>query len=529
MAQYTPAQPGLGQSRLWRAAAAVLSLGMSLRESWQERPGRRIAILAGVACYWSLGWLLAVIAMLFIPGARLLFSPLALALTGLFAAGVFVAAGAQMTARRLALAALGLPGVWLLLVSAPLYISDALFLLRYPLLYLLAGWLLIGALWVVALLLPLWGTLVRYGEVYLVRQPITTHAEGFTLHTRPAPVIPSDLAAALRQAGIPAHMLLNFLHFNGPQQVRRLLNEQIEPGQRHLLTTLYRLVDEQTAAAAPLWMSALNRVRLFWNTLDNIAVDTTAREVVTSDGHPVDLRLRFVARFDPTIVTDAEFYVALGDCQSRGALRQMLHALLARAAEAVVQQTFIGVTWEAALAEASVEDFRRQFPAQMAWTLNLGISVNPQTVWCSPVFTPRMLDAEEALRASRAEGRTQIARLNALVDRVMKEAVPRELLAAMMFLDQGERLTLNWPVGASAGVGGAPTFAQMMGADAPGRQQAAPPLVQSSARVLSAAGPAEATQPRQAGDSADDWTQSGTDYTLQTLIQRRRQRQDTPR
>lgn len=525
MAQYTPAQPaqgGPGRSRLWRAALAVLSLGMSLRESWQERPGRRIAILAGVACYWSLGWLLAVAAMLLIPGARPLFLPLALALTGLFAAGVFAAAGGQATARRLALAALGLPGAWLLAMAALLYVNDGLFFLRDPLLCLLAGWLLIGALWVLALLLPLWGTLVRCGEVYLIRQPITVHAEGFTLHTRPVPTIPPELTAALHQAGIPAHMLLNFLHFNGPQPARRLLNEQVGPGQQHLLAALYQTVDAQTAAAAPLWMSALNRVRLFWNTLDNIAMDITVREVVTEGGHPVDLRLRFVARFDPTIVADAEFYVALGDCQSRGALRQMLHALLARAAETVVQQAFIGVAWEAALADASVEDFRHQFLAQMDWTLNLGISVNPRTVQCSPVFTPRMLDAEEALRASRAEGRTQAARLNALVDRVMKEAVPRELLAAMMFLDQGERLTLNWPAGASVD-GGALSFAQMMGVDAPGQQRAAPPLIQSSARVLPAA------PPRQAGDSADDWTQSGADYTLQTLIQRRRQRQDAPR
>lgn len=532
MTTYTPADAAQRPSylpQLLGVAGAVLSLGALIRESWQERPARRVAALAGVAFYWSAAWLGAALLLLLIPDLRGLFPLLVLAATGLFAAVVFVAAGARQTAHRLSLAALGLPGLWLLVVAPPLFISDGLFLIRYPLVYLLSGWLLIWALWVIALFLPLWGVHVRAGEVYLVRQPTMTDPQGFTLYTRPAPVIPPDLTAALHQAGIPPDMLRGFLHFNGPQQFRRMLGDRIQPGMGHLLSELYQRVDQQAGVAAPLWMSALDHVRLYWNTFDTVAVDTTVREVVTSGGHPVDLRLRFAVVFDPTLITDAEFYMSLPRRRSCQQVREMLEALLSRAAEAVVRQTFIGITWEAALAEASVERFRQDFPDRMAWTLNLGISLNPYSVQCNPVFTQRILDAEEAMRASRAEARTQTARLNALVDRVMHEDVPRELLAAMMFFDQGQRLTLNWPGSEPLMPGGAHAFPWEASADtvsAASVQQPDVPLIQSTARTIADIPAAEHTRPHQPPVSAsplsDDWTQSGSDYTLQALIERRR-------
>lgn len=527
MTPYTPANPGQRQERAAHAVnalIALLSLGTSMGVTWQERPDKRVIILAAVALHGSVIWASAFIVMLFMPETRFVFPPLALVGIIAFTGVVYGAATrAQMTAYRMALVAFGLPFTWLVALSIPLFTSQGLFLISYPLMHLFIGTLLIWVLWVVALFLPMWGTVVAYGEVYLIPQPAPVRGEDFRLYTRPTPTIPPDLTAALHQAGIPPDMLLGFLHFNGPLHMRRLLDNRIQPGQAHLLTRLYALVDAQAGISTRLWLSAIAQMRLFWNTLESVDVDTTVREIVTRGGHPIDLRLTFKVRFDPTIITDAEFYMGLSRYRTREEVRAMLHGLLANAAAARIRQTFIHVDFNAALTQASVEQFSQDFPAHMAWVLNLGITVNPHSVQCNPVFTSRVLAAEEGLRASHAEAKSQIARVNALVDRVMHENIPRELLAAMMFFDQGDRLTLNWPANVPLMTPAEVYSAQPASADAgtpdtaPG-QQASPPLFQASARVIS-------TEPvdDEAAALYGDWTQSGSDYTLQTMMQRRRE------
>jgi len=179
----------------------------------------------------------------------------------------------------------------------------------------------------------------------------------------------------------------------------------------------------------------MDNERLIWDLKRTVTSTLVIDQLVTKDGHPVQIELQFTYSFDPESIRKPEFRHSLINIMSMDQMVAVLRDVMEVAATSVARLYFIHLPLRSALTQGSVEDFRRDFPQHMAAFQSLGIVVQPERTQCRPLIAPEVQKAEIEMLASRARALADTARLQALIEKVMLHGVPAELLGGLLMLD----------------------------------------------------------------------------------------------
>lgn len=423
-------------------------LNPALRSLWRERTDIRRKILINVAFFWGYAWtagcLLIMSAWNFNFMLPFVSVFLALAVFGL----LYLMFGRNRASLVLAGHILILVVFWLMMINAPIFVLKdlnrfsllSLNILNPQLSYILWGWVWIALVYIIVLFMPIWMVEIQYGDVYLVRDESN---ERFHLDSRAGPRVDREVIEALVAGGIPRDVISTFIRFNGPVYMRTSLLEKVNSDTdlitRRMLQTLFEQVADKSRTPPPiLWVSALDDERLLWDRKRSVQIrNLLIDQLMTKDGHPVKIELSFDCSFDPEAIRNPEFRLGLVKIHSTNEMAQRIEDVMKAGAISAARLYFIKLPLRAALTQGTVEDFRRDFPALMSGFQSLGIVVNPNSVLCHPVLDPLVQQAETDMLASRARALSETAKLQALIEKVMLHGVPPDLLAGLLFLDQG--------------------------------------------------------------------------------------------
>jgi hypothetical protein len=423
-------------------------LSATQRNLWRERTDIRRKILGNIAFFWGYAWTAGCLLLMAAWNFNFLLPFVSVFLAmGLFLL-LYLMFGRSRTALTLAGYILIVVIFWLLMINAPVFVLKdlnrfsllSLNILNPQLSYLLWGWVWIALVYIVVLFMPIWMVEIQYGDVYLVRDESN---ERFHLDSRAGPRVDREVIETLVAGGIPREVIATFIRFNGPFYMRKTLLEKIDSDTdlttRRMLQTLFDQVADKSRTPPPiLWVSALDDERLLWDRKRSVNVrNLVIDQLMTKDGHPVKIELAFDCSFDPEAIRNPEFRLSLAKIHSTSEMAQRIEDVMKAGAISAARLYFIRLPLRAALTQGTVEDFRRDFPSLMAGFQALGIVVNPASVLCHPVIDPLVQQAETDMLASRARALSETAKLQALIEKVMLHGVPPDLLAGLLFLDQG--------------------------------------------------------------------------------------------
>jgi hypothetical protein len=421
-------------------------------ELWRERPDIRRKVLINIASLWGYAWI--AVSALVIMGWRYnyllpMFSVLGVVFVFLL---FFIAQGHDQSALTLAASMTAVFVFWLVMVNLPVFIYRGVDVHAAPLLmlfgsqlgaylpYAIWGLVWIVFIYIVMLSMPVWVIKINYGEVYLVEDS-HIYPEGFRLDSRPSPKVDRSVIDALVAGGIPKDLIDTFIRFNGPVYMRQTLVDKMgkEPDvvtQRNLELLFAQAADRSHTAPPILWVSALDNERLIWDRKRSVPVTVLIDQLVTKDGHPVKIELEFKCSFDPESIRSPEFRLGLKSIRSTDDMARRVEDVMRAGAISAARLYFVRLPLRDALTQGAVEDFRRDFPGLMAGFQSLGIVINPSSVSCRPVIDPEVQFEETRMLASRARALSETAKLQALIDKVILQGVPPDLLAGLLFLDQ---------------------------------------------------------------------------------------------
>ncbi len=436
---------------LFRLITGYYIRSRSSRVLWRERPDIRQKILLNTAILWGEAWTLTAIGVFAFWDYNFLLPFASLFLLVTFCAGFFVLLGRNRAAAVIAGTLAAMLLFWLVMINAPIFFLNdpqslpplLALLVDSPLAtpaYVLWGWAWILFIYVILLFMPVWMIEIKHGEVYLVQDDSST-PEGFRLDSRPGPRVDKEVVEVLVDSGVPRDLIDSFIRFNGPAYMRKVLVDKLKPDTDVVTKRMLRQLFEQAADRSRtivrpiLWVSAMDNERLLWDRKQLVKCQLVIDQLVTKDGHPVQVELQFSFSFDPEAIRKPEFRHSLVNIRSMDAMKAVLREVLEAGATSVARLYFIRLPLRAALTQGSVEDFRRDFPQEMTGFQSLGIVIQPETTQCRPLMDPEVQRAEIDMLASRARALADTARLQALIDKVMLQGVPADLLGGLLMLD----------------------------------------------------------------------------------------------
>lgn len=430
--------------RLWGSVVEFLRI-VSLwylfnKSNWKEKPGIRVRILISFALLWAYLWVPVTFAIDRFWRFMFIFPYFgALVITFVFVA-IFLTQGRRRPALNLAFTIAAILLFWFVIVNVPFILFAGPIEPIYMILW--------GIFWIIAstavmLFLPIWMIEIKPNEIYYYRDP-QVEPEGYRLISRPRPLIDQTIYRALADSRyFTRDELDSFIDFNGPSYMRQQLASKIDPADiaaRQNLLQLFRQIDQPSRKPESiLWVAAMDKVWLLWNLGDTIWCTVDIRQIITKDGHPVDMSLQFGFSFNPHTIQKPDTRMNLGSVTSRRDLANQLRSKMEIVSGGIAQLYFIDLSLRDALTAGSVRDFGASFVEKMAWTAADGITIKASTVQCKPILHRDVLDAEIGMLASRARALDETARLQALVDKVMLHGVPPQLLAGLLYLDQSTR------------------------------------------------------------------------------------------
>ncbi len=450
-----PAQGGVRQT-IWRRIVHFIWMfnGYYLRHrrrEWRESPDIRHKIQFNIIALWAEAWVVA--SWLVINGLRYdyLFLPFGITCIIFIAAIIWFDLGRDTSALTSASTIAILAVFWLAMVYMPVLIfndrgnlssSIGRFIFNAPFSvpYLLWGWFWIAFIYLISIRMPIWIVRIRYGEVYLVED--RNHLpEGFRLLSRPDPLVDQSIIHQLMQAGVSKSAIEKFLHFNGPRYMRESLTRQLtnpnSPQVQQVLNQLYQQVADQNRIPPPiLWVSALDHHRLLWNHSESISVNFTIEELITHDGHSLEIMIYFKCNFDPQKVLNPDFRINLANFYSPGTVADFIASIAEAAARGQARLYFVNLSLDQALTRGTIDDFRRELPELLDGLSFIGIVLNPITVECRPIVPLAVKDAEIEMRRSRADAVKDTAKLQTLVDKIVRQGLSPEMVNRLLFLDQ---------------------------------------------------------------------------------------------
>ena len=435
-------QPVTFWTKLSQSVVSILKI-ITLRyvfnhENWKESPATRVRILLSFAFLWGYSWILTAILLYNFWRFIFIFPYFCALVVAAVFAGFYLAYGRTRAALNLAFTITALVIFWFVLVNLPIILFDGPI---QPLYLSVWGLIWIGIITVASLFLPIWMIGIRPNEIYYYEDR-QVEPDGYQLVSRPRPQIdPNTYRALIACPRITAEELDRFIDFNGPVYMRQGLLQKVDESDyvsRRMLQQLFHQIDHPSRPLdTVLWVSAMDRVWLMWDTGDTVWCSFHVRQLITRDGHPVDMYLQFGFAFDPNAIQRPETRLKLRDIRSRDELKDQLLAKIENAAKGIAQLYFIDLSLRDALTSGSVKNFGGTFVEKMAWTRLDGITVQAGTVQCTPILHKDVLEAEVQMLASRARALSETARVQALIDKIIMQGVPPELLAGLLYLDRG--------------------------------------------------------------------------------------------
>ena len=409
-------------------------------ENWKESPATRVRILLSFACLWAYLWIPVTLVLYNFWRFVFIFPYFcALVVIAVFAV-LYLMYGRTRSALNLAFTITALVVFWFLLVNLPIFLFDGPI---QPIHMIVWGVIWIIVIMATTLFLPIWMIAIRPNEIYYYEDR-QVQPDGYHLVSRPRPLIdPNTYRALLACPRIPNDELDRFIDFNGPVYMRQTLLQKIDNADyvsRRMLHQLFHQIDHPTHPVdTVLWVSAMDKVWLMWDTSETVWCSINIRQLITRDGHPVDMHLQFGFAFDPNAIQRPEARLKLRDVRSRDDLKAQLLAKMEGTAKGIAQLYFIDLSLRDALTSGSVKNFGSTFVQKMTWTSMDGITIQSGTVQCVPILHQDVLEAEIQMQASRARALEETARVQALIDKIINQGVPPELLAGLLYLDRGGR------------------------------------------------------------------------------------------
>ena len=419
----------------------IISLGYLLsKNNWKENPGTRVRILASFALLWAYLWIPVAFAIYHYWRFIFIFPYFCALVIAFVFAMIFLSQGRKRAALNLAFTVSAILLFWFVIVNVPFILFSGPIEPIYMIIW--------GIIWIIAttavmLFLPIWMIIIKPNEIYYYCDP-QVEPDGYRLISRPRPLIdPSIYRVLVESPYFTREELDMFIDFNGPTYMRQQLVNKIDVtdmATRQNLLQLFRQIDHPARKPeAVLWVAAMDKVWLLWNLGDTVWCTVDIRQIITKDGHPVDMTLQFGFSFNPHNIQRPDARMNLGSVASRQALINQLRSKMEIVSGGIAQLYFIDLSLRDALTAGSVRDFGASFVEKMAWTAGDGITIKGSTVQCKPILHREVLDAEISMLASRARALDETARLQALVDKVMMQGVPPQLLAGLLYLDQSTR------------------------------------------------------------------------------------------
>ena len=383
------------------------ALKMWRNEDWMLGPDKRRTILSSLCLVWGLAW--AVAAVLIQVGYD--YHYLLPYFNGIIFTVFFIASylilGRSRTSFVVTITLSIIYWFWVVLISLPLFFTDprpdlgVAFLVPRStaavsiIAYTVWGWFWIAFSWLVMIFMPIWNLQIAHGQVFLV-------GKGYV--SRPGVQIEPAIITQLVNAGMNRKLIERYIHFDGPrymhQQLWASVGNSVDATTHAAIHEFIRQVADPARRIVPpvLWFSAVDNVGVFWDKTQSLAfnkslatsMSTSALppdsampvlsqphepqpgdavvidQLVTRDGHPIEVELKFSCSFDPEANSVPEFRRALNSAFKKGGnIRAILDSVVRARSIGVARTYFVELPLQSALTEGTIQRFRAEFPAFM--------------------------------------------------------------------------------------------------------------------------------------------------------------------